>query len=65
MQNSYFAKAVLISSAVGVLVVMYIMQEFLIGSFVTNIACSVLLTLALVFFFARLNSYKKAQNKKD
>jgi len=65
MQNPYFAKAALIFSAVGVLVLMYIVQEYLIGSLIANIVCTLLLALAILFFFIRLNSYKKEQNKKD
>ncbi len=65
MQNPDFTKAALIVSAVGVLAVMYIMQEFLLGGLVANIICTALLTLVLVFFFGRLNSFKKTQNKKD
>lgn len=65
MQSMGFAKAVLIASAVGVLAIMYIMQEFLIGGVLANIVCTALLSLALIFFFGRLNSFKKTQNKKD
>ena len=65
MQNPYFAKFTLIASAVGVIIIMYVMQEFLIGSFAKNIACAVVLLFVLILFFGMLNSFKKRQNKGD